>query len=210
MYQVELHQFLSETTTEERYFFNLKLNVTFSTWKQSIFASEYTIKYGKSRKYGLRTLDLNDIAAGASVSSYISLRCRDLENMELTKARIYGSTTNETMDLKIDMQFTRFKLSRLDHLTGIKQSNAKQEHVNIKFVNDSDNNSADVKQLSEEKAFIITKYYNDFHLKSNNDVQGAGKSIKKQVHKEDWQKDLSRGYVELKFDHIIKYSISLL
>ncbi|KAL0077798.1 hypothetical protein F4703DRAFT_1881307 [Phycomyces blakesleeanus] len=201
---------------------------------------------GKPKKHGLRTLDLNDIVADASVFSYISFWCRDLETMELAKARIYGSKSNETMVLNIDMQFTSFKLLRLDHvkyylsddlmnknttinmvllsqLSGIKKSKTSQENVNIKSdvdhlawfhifskVNDADNNSADIKQLSEEEAFKITKYYNDIHLKSNNDVQEAKRYIQGQVHKEDWQEDLSRGYVELKCGRIVKYSIPLL
>ncbi|KAL0077763.1 hypothetical protein F4703DRAFT_1881171 [Phycomyces blakesleeanus] len=63
----------------------------------------------ESRQHGLKLLNLNSIEANASVLSYTSFRCRNLQYMDLGHSEIHGSSSTENGSLYIDMSYTSFK-----------------------------------------------------------------------------------------------------
>ncbi|KAI9021670.1 hypothetical protein CLU79DRAFT_752695 [Phycomyces nitens] len=184
----------------------------------------------------LESMSIEFSKVSSDTLGYISHRCRKLRSMSLRYVEIYGTVSQYTGTLLLDMSWTQFDRLRLNgmvyrdkkhilNILAIERVNATPQNVNQFRPNlpqpvnqrlwfhrclEDDNDSLydKVWMLGKKQAAIARDYYTAFASSIwNMNRLPEARHGSKLVGKRYWKKDLSKGYVTLRCGYVGQYSV---
>ncbi|KAL0084430.1 hypothetical protein J3Q64DRAFT_1822619, partial [Phycomyces blakesleeanus] len=90
--------------------------------------------HGTTMQHGLQRLELENVTTSVPVFNYMSFRCRRLKLMKITHSKIYGTMSEETRVMCIDMSYTNLELLEFEFVQFYSSSERIEENAAVNLV----------------------------------------------------------------------------